>query len=325
MNATTASATTAPTMNAHADRIVVFRYSKRDTHTEFYDRAKLRTYMRRQARDGFKLNSVCYRDTGGEITMYVHIRRVDWIKTPGEQTTNYGRMWDPVMGDGPRIMSVSKRQGGSWVESKCVLVPTAPTIDHYRIRTVRQGVIVEGTNQPTELDARTTAQNIVDADPTGETEAWIIPVMSDRTLGGVLDVIRYEPPTENTDWMFPDDDDQDPINAVEECANICPTARDAVNIASILDTPIRIITPTHVIEVNWTVCRVEIRRNSRYVRGFIELEDVSFDMDKDGLRISYYEKGINHFDDWFIAWGDIQTITALTSKMDIFKSVKGAN
>ena len=85
---------------------------------------------------------------------------------------------------------------------------STPTIDHYRIRTVVKGVIVDGTNEPTELEARTTAQFIVDADPTGNTEAWIIPVMSDRTLGGVLDLICYIDPSEDTDWMFPDDDDE---------------------------------------------------------------------------------------------------------------------
>ena len=44
-----------------------------------------------------------------------------------------------------------------------------PTIDHYRVRTVVKGVIVDGPDEPTELDARTTAQQIVDADPTSTT------------------------------------------------------------------------------------------------------------------------------------------------------------
>ena len=112
-----------------------------------------------------------------------------------------------------------------------------PTIDHYRVRTVVKGVITEGVNEPNELEARTTAQFIVDADPTGNTEAWIIPVMSDRTLGGVLDVIVHIDPSEDTDYMFPDDEPTPTVSvdAPIESASIQTTNTSTIT-RSILET-----------------------------------------------------------------------------------------
>lgn len=315
MNANVAS-TTAPIENAYAPRVMIMTFGRHTSTVNYTDIKKVRAYMKKKATQGFTIDSVF--GMGDESVLITLTKGNHVSYTPGFQ---YARIHDNYIYAYGTMNSCK-----NW--SAQITIPEhEPEPVQYGVRTIVNGVIEDWTRYDTELDARESAQNIVDADPTGNTHATIIPIMPDGTLGGVLDVIRYEPPTENTDWMFPDDDEPEPtpVNAVEECANICPTAQDAVNIASILDTPIRIITPTHAIEVNWTVCRVKIRRNNRYVRGFIELEDVSFDMDKDGLRISYYEKGINHFDDWFIAWGDIQTITALTSKLDIFRSVKGAN
>ena len=194
MNANNAT-TNAQTMNAYTPRVMIMTFGRHTSTVNYTDIKKVRAYMKKKATQGFTIDSVYGMGTEAVLITLIKDNHVSY--TPGFQLVRIHP--DHIYCYG------TKNACKNWNAQIAIPEPT-PTIDHYRVRTVVKGVIVDSTNEPTELDARTTAQQIVDADPTGTTEAWIIPVMSDRTLNGVLDVIRYIDPSEDTDSMFPDDE-----------------------------------------------------------------------------------------------------------------------
>ena len=120
--------------------------------------------------------------------------------------------------------------------------------------------------------------------------------------------------------------ESEPINAVEECANICPTAIDAVKVAMTLDAPISIRTGIKSFEIvpngNGSASG-RIIYHGTYAHGGIDLGTLNaVDIREHGVALQYIEEDGTP-DEFFIQAVTIQSITALNTGRDIF--VRGAN
>ena len=178
--------------------MVVYTYLFRLYTVNYTDIKKVRAYMRKKATQGFTIDSVF--GMGDESVLITLAKGNHVSYTPGFQYACIHH--DHIYAYG------TTNSCKNWSGQISIPEPE-PTPVKFGVRTIKNGIVTDWTTFEDELDARTHADCNVQSDWTGETTASIIPIMSDGSLGGIIDRIVYIDPNDGDDWIDSDDDDDD--------------------------------------------------------------------------------------------------------------------